>query len=103
MIETAQELSDQRIRERNLPPSEKMKPDESWRFTTIRCVEEELGIKPDQIEFVTQSCTPIIRQRISQSYPGLSSQYQIYKVDVLINSLPDHDFWTEEKKGLPSG
>ena len=99
LIETAQELSDQRIRERNLPPSEKMKPDESWRFTTIRCVEEELGIKPDQIEFVTQSCTPIIRQRDSQSYPGLSSQYQIYKVDVLINSLPDHDFWTEEKKG----
>ena len=70
LIETAQELSDQRIRERNLPPSEKMKPDESWRFTTIRCVEEELGIKPDQIEFVTQSCTPIIRQRDFSILPG---------------------------------
>jgi hypothetical protein len=99
LVETAQELTDQRMRERNLPPSEKMKPNEDWHSATIRCVEEELSVTPNQINFVTRDCTPIVRQRNSQSYPGLSSQYHIYKVDVLIDSLPVHDFWTDEKKG----
>jgi hypothetical protein len=100
LIEVSQELCDRRIRERNLPPSEKMKPNEDWKTAAIRCLDEELGIVPAQINFITKECEPIVRERDSQSYPGLSSQYHIYKVDVLIDSLPSHDFWTVEKKGL---
>ena len=76
------------------------RPDEDWKKAAIRCLDEELGVSPAQIYFTTKECKPIIRQRNSQSYPGLSSQYHIYKVDVQVNSLPLHDFWSNEKKGL---
>jgi hypothetical protein len=99
LVETEQELFDNRIRKRNLPPSEKMKPEEDWITATIRCIEEELSISQERIKFVTETCLPVIRQRNSQSYPGLLSQYHIYRVEVLIDSLPHDNFWTDEKKG----
>ncbi len=100
LVETAQELFDNRIRKRNLPPSEKMKPKEDWHTATIRCIDEELSITKDRITFVTKTCSPDIHQRNSQSYPGLLSQYHIYRVEVLIDSLPKDKFWTYEKKGI---
>lgn len=96
LVELEQELSDHRIRKRCLPPSEKMKPDETWYSASIRCLSEELSLGEDQFEVLSKNCEPIIHERMSQSYPGLPSQYHIYKVSVSTSHLPTTEFWTDE-------
>lgn len=97
LTELGQELSDNRKRKRNLPPSEKMKPDENCLFAAIRCLDEELQITDDRITFLSKKCKPVIRYRYSKSYPGLKSKYYIYRVHVQVNGLPEKNFWSEEK------
>ncbi len=103
LVEIKQELSDRRIRKRCLPPSEKMKPSESWQAAAIRCLDEELSLKPNQFTILSENCEPIIHERLSQSYPGLPSQYHVYSVNVQTNTLPDIEFWTDEKADPGNG
>lgn len=97
LTELAQELSDLRKRKRNLPPSEKMKPDENCLHAAIRCLEEELQITKDRITFLTNECKPSVRYRYSKSYPGLKSKYYVYRVHVQVDGLPNGNFWSKEK------
>ncbi|MAT41639.1 MAG: hypothetical protein CL609_04805 [Anaerolineaceae bacterium] len=97
LVELEQELSDLRKRKRCLPPSEKMKPDETWLSAAIRCLDEELSLQPNQFTILSKNCEPIIHERLSQSYPGLPSQYHVYSVHVRANDLPEIEFWTDEK------
>lgn len=100
LVELEQELNDARKRKRCLPPSEKMKPGESWFTAATRCLDEELALSPDQYTILSTTCEPIITERPSQSYPGLKSQYHVYTVEVNAHSLPDKNFWTNEKEDL---
>lgn len=96
LVEIEQELSDQRSRKRCMPPSEKMKPGENWRTAARRCLVEELEVSQDQINLVSKTCKPIIRERFSLSYPGLKSQYHIYQVEAEVSDLPEKSFSTKE-------
>ena len=49
LIEARQEFVSGRQRTRNRPPSEKMRPDESYEEAAYRCIEEELGIAPSAV------------------------------------------------------
>ncbi len=97
LVELEQELADFRKRKRCLPPSEKMKPGETWSCAAVRCLDEELSLKPHQFSIRSETCQPVIHERLSQSYPGLPSQYHVYTVEVSENVLPDANFWTDEK------
>jgi hypothetical protein len=97
LVELEQEMSDHRKRKRNLPPSEKMKPGESWANATKRCLKEELQIEPDAIKIITKECKPSIRYRNSNSYPGLKTKYFIYRIHTEVNGLPEGNFWSEEE------
>ena len=97
LTELEQELSDLRQRKRNIPPSEKMKPDENCLLAAKRCLEEELQITEDRITLLSKDCKPVIRYRYSKSYPGLRSKYYVYRVHAQVNGLPEDNFWSEEK------
>ncbi len=97
LVELEQELNDSRKRKRCLPPSEKMKPEESWLEAAIRCLNEELSLAPHQFTVLSENCEPVIYERLSQSYPGLPSQYHIYSVNVQADTLSATEFWTDEK------
>ena len=56
LIETRQEWSDGRVRERGTPLSEKMRRDEDWRDAARRAVLEELG----SCLFLTKHATPTV-------------------------------------------
>lgn len=99
LIEKEQLLCDERIRQRESPPSEKMLISESWHQAAIRCVVEELQISKEQVEVLSKHCDPIVKIRFSESYPGLKSQYKLFPVEVKLPPLPLVDFWTDEKSG----
>lgn len=97
LLELGQELDDKRLRKRNIPPSEKMKPGEDCLVAARRCLVEELQIQAQDITVVTKQCKPVYRYRKSKSYPGLRSKYIVYRVEVTVKGLPTEDFWTDEK------
>lgn len=97
LLEIEQEMDDKRRRKRNIPPSEKMKPDENCVDAARRCLVEELGINSNDIVIITNECKASFRYRKSNSYPGLKTKYCIYRVHAQVNGLPDENFWTEEK------
>lgn len=97
LVEKEQLFCDNRVRIRLIPPSEKMKENESWENATFRCLEEELELNPEEIQILTKEIKPKIRNRFSSSYPGLRSRYHLYQVLVSVKELPATDFWTYEK------
>lgn len=97
LVELSQEMQDQRRRKRSLPPSEKMKPGEGWHQAAVRCLDEELSIQENQFTILSKDCKPDIYEKQSQSYPGLLSQYHLYRVHVAADHLPKNEFWTVEK------
>ncbi len=97
LLELEQELDDKRIRKRNIPPSEKMKPGEDCLDAARRCILEELQVLDRDIEILSDDCKVIYRYRNSRSYPGLRTKYCIYRVKVYLKNLPAEGFWTEEK------
>ncbi len=97
LVEKEQVLSDDRIRFRSLPPSEKLHGGETWQEAAIRCVEEELQLSSADVNVLTRQFVPISKKRKSDSYPGLDSNYNICIVEMAVPILPDEDFWTNEK------
>lgn len=98
LVEKEQEFQSGRMRSRNRPPSEKMKPGEDPHLAAMRCLVEELEISPEEIIESNQSSLPHEKTEDSQSYPGLSTKYIIHRVDMLVRGLPDTDFYTLESK-----
>ncbi len=97
LLELEQEMDDQRMRKRNIPPSEKMKPGEDCLFAARRCLIEELQIQDQNINVITTKCQPSYRYRNSKSYPGLRTKYVIYRVEASVKDIPTDNFWTDEK------
>ena len=92
LIELSQRLRDGRIRERNRPPSEKLKANESWQTAAIRCLFEELNIHPHRITLHLDSHTMSHETKTSYSFPTLPSRYEFHRVEATIEGLPEHDF-----------
>lgn len=101
LIESHQELSDGTIRERCLPLSEKMKPDETLESAVYRAVKEELGsiFKGNlDVRIVPGSYEEKVEERVSASYPGLPACYVLHSVNAWVEGLPDEEFCTEEEE-----
>lgn len=96
LIEVEQELHDGRRRRRHRPPTEKMKAGESPEDTVFRCLQEELGVRPDQVSWLSKSGQKQIKQD-SPSYPGLVTRYEFIIFDTAVSGLPPGDFWHENR------
>ncbi len=95
LIEAKQEFGSGQQRFRNIPPSEKMKTKESYIDTAIRCLQEELGLAPQNIEFIRPTYQQKKTIRNSPSYLGLNTRYTFHTVEArVMKDLPDSDFWT---------
>lgn len=97
LLEVAQELKDGQRRSRNRPPSEKMKPGESYKETAVRCLQEEIGIPAEAITLLPATHKQTQKERNSPSYPGLLTQYTFHTVEAQIEGLPDQDFWRDNQ------
>jgi len=98
--EEKQVFKDGRERRRDLgiTVSEKMKPDEDPKDTMIRGIQEELGISGD-IALTKVGMKDEIKT--SPSYPGLQTQYVIYKFQALLNVEQfNPNGYIEEQEGL---
>jgi len=94
LVEAAQQLADGRVRVRNRPPSEKLKPGEAPFAAAVRCLVEELTVDPATI---TAANTPITERTVldeSGSYPGLQTAYTFYQVHLVVAGLPLTAFTT---------
>lgn len=82
--EEKQIFKDGRKRERELDPSiaEKMKPDESPAEAIERGIREELGVE-GELEIKQIGVDEEINE--SPSFPGLKSQYSLYKFEAMFN------------------
>jgi len=95
LIEAEQELENGRRRFRNQPPSEKIKPGETYLQAATRCLQEELGLPLSGISFLPG--TYLCRQETtdSLSYPGLLTEYTFHTIKAQVEGLPDEEFWRE--------
>ncbi len=95
LVEARQTLSDDRERSRGVPPSEKMRVGEEPLDAAVRCLDEELGVRPDHLRFLglEESREP----RPSRSYPGLYTRYVAFQIEATVARLPDGDFTTVER------
>ncbi|KAJ0248626.1 RING-H2 zinc finger protein [Hirschfeldia incana] len=106
LVEGRQDLSDGSVRERFLPLSEKMKPDETPDEAVFRAVREELGSIFDygeddvvgRIKIVPGSYSRRVEEKNSMSYPGLPARYALHSVDATVEGLPEDDFCTDENE-----
>jgi hypothetical protein len=64
--------------------------------TALRCLSEELGVAPRNVEILEDVWQPRHVQRESPSSPGLTTKYAIHTVKTGVVGLPDADFWTDE-------
>ncbi|PON16156.1 hypothetical protein C2W62_19960 [Candidatus Entotheonella serta] len=96
LIETRQVFASGMIRQRNIPPAEKMLPGERPIDAAIRCLSEELGVMRHDIESVASMSPPRHEVSPSPSYPGLLTSYTFHTVEARVQGLPDHDFVTHE-------
>lgn len=95
LYEDYQILKDGNIRQRNKPPREKKKEQESVLSAAIRCLKEELNLEESDFEILTINETPIVYTKESASYPGLKTRYLQY--DVSVNAkIPFNPFSTKE-------
>jgi len=97
LYELAQEFGDGRIRRRQQPPSEKIVAGESQFVAAERCLREELGLDPRQIQLLGSTAEGMENLAESPSYPGLRTHYTIYKVEAMVEGLPEADFWRENE------
>lgn len=93
LYEIAQEFQDGRLRQRLQPPSEKMVKGESQFDAAERCLREELGLDPDEIQLLSPAVEVTENVTDSPSYPGLRTHYTIYSIEATAEGLPDDDFW----------
>lgn len=94
LIEAEQEFGHGGTRSRNLPPSEKIKPGETYLEAAIRCLQEELGAVPQDITVDPSTYRQTQTIKDSPSYPGLATEYVLHMVEARVKGLPRTDFWT---------
>jgi hypothetical protein len=94
LIEVEQEMRDGRRRARLLPPSEKLKGQESPVAAAARCLAEELGLVGAGV-ILCESGSPVRRVVDSPSYPGLPTCYLVHTVEAAADALPEADFWRD--------
>ena len=97
LLEAEQELANGQRRFRNQPPSEKMKPGESSTDAVLRCFQEELGIRPEDVTFLPETYERVQRESDSLSYPGLTTQYTFQIIAAQVAGLPETDFWRDNQ------
>ena len=97
LVEIAQEFSDGRLRQREQPPSEKVIAAESQFAAADRCLREELGLDPRQVQILNSTVEAKVKLDESPSYPGLWTHYTIYTVEARAEGLPGGDFWRENE------
>jgi len=97
-----QEMSDGRIRPRNRPLSEKMRPGENVDDACRRGIFEELGCElgaPERVEMLPESYHRDEQERDSFSYPGLLTQYVLHTMIAVVKHLPATEFSSQEDEG----
>ena len=99
LLEEGQDLADGRWRERNRPPSEKMRPGESYLEAALRCLREELGVKRADVNLLHDTYRREETEGPSPSYPGLRTHYTFHLVEARVEGLPEGDFETKEQAG----
>ena len=97
LVESRQDFSDGRTRERKLSASisEKLHKDEGSEDSIGRALEEEIGVKNFKIISPTQETVETVD---SPSFPNLSSEYSIQTVDVLLDPSEYKDRYQEVQK-----
>lgn len=90
LTEISQQMQDGRIRERNLPPSEKLHSEETILTGARRCLQEELGVTEDSVSL--QVVGSHLHVAESPSYPTLKTTYTVHVVSLELPKLPDDDF-----------
>ena len=91
LVEASQILPDGRERRREVLLAEKMIGGELWQDAAMRGIAEELGsILGDVLYARLKEDTHSVRTAAheSPSYPGLSTQYTIHRVDADVEGLP---------------
>ncbi|CAK9223895.1 unnamed protein product [Sphagnum troendelagicum] len=102
LVESHQEMSDGRIRPRNRPLSEKMRPGENVDDACRRGIFEELGCElgaPERVEMLPESYHRDEQERDSFSYPGLLTQYVLHTMIAVVKHLPATEFSSQEDEG----
>ena len=102
LLELSQELGDGRIRSRKRPMGEKIQGQETPLRTLYRGLEEELQLDASSIELLHREPYHHVEERTSNSYPGLSSIYDLYRYEILCRKLPEDDFTVVESCGSRS-
>ena len=93
LLEAEQIMENGSHRFRNQPPSEKIKPGETYVEAAYRCLQEELGIPSVRIQLLPESYTSRTELLDSYSYPGLLTEYTFHLVEAKVPGLPDEPFW----------
>ena len=95
LIEVEQVFRDGKRRHRNQPPAEKIKQNENSIDAAYRCLNEELGLGRDQVNFMAAEHEKEEIFTDSPSYPGLLTHYTIQRIRVRVTVLPKENFWRE--------
>ena len=96
LIEISQTFANGRTRSRMRPLSEKLAAGELWRDCVARAVREELGStardgRPLEIDIIDRTYAHAVSERESTSYPGLTSRFDLHRVDAVVRGLPHTD------------
>ena len=102
LLELSQKLSDGRKRSRKRPMGEKIQGQESPLHTLYRGLREELRLEAESVQLLKDEPQYRVEERNSNSYPGLTSIYDLYRYDVLCKDLPEEDFTIVEPCGSRS-
>ncbi len=98
LLEVEQEFNNHHRRSRKQPPSEKLKAGETYVEAARRCLEEELGLRANEMAFIGPGGYKQIQVIVeSPSYPGLTTRYTFHTVEAIVKGLPDNDFWLENR------
>ncbi|VAW39767.1 hypothetical protein MNBD_CHLOROFLEXI01-1027 [hydrothermal vent metagenome] len=95
LVEAEQEFFNGQRRFRNQPPAEKIKPGETVFDAARRCLQEEIGVPPEDVVLNPDSHQEYQSNTNSISYPGLPSQYNFHLLEAAVSGLPNDDFWHE--------
>jgi ADP-ribose pyrophosphatase YjhB (NUDIX family) len=99
LVEAEQEFFNGQRRFRKQPPSEKIRPGEAVQEAAHRCLQEELGVLPENITLDLESHQQHQTNTNSISYPGLPSQYNFHLLAAAVSGLPEEAFWRENLAG----
>jgi hypothetical protein len=98
LLEVEQEFGNNQRRVRKQPPSEKLKRGESYVEAAQRCLEEELGLRSNEMAFLGAGGYQQVQVvNESPSYPGLTTRYTFHAVEAIVKGLPDCDFWLDNR------